>query len=165
MLGGNQRKSWIPGVVSLFATTTVFMGETSDTLAAWRHLAIDNAPARYPTGEDSTRAFLAMTNSPGTDLEEAAAQLATAQASRQRQTGGIFVSQCAVARLKCSHGNAHDAAGRFVCLDIFCYCVAFLDVRRSMGIPSVYIHQGLWPHRARYHAFVPCLSRQARSCA
>jgi hypothetical protein len=31
-----------------------------------------------------------MTNSLGLDLEEAAAQFATAQASRQRQTGGIF---------------------------------------------------------------------------
>jgi hypothetical protein len=36
----------------------------------------------------------------------------------------LILSRCAVARLICSHGNAHDAAGRFVCLDIFRYCVA-----------------------------------------
>jgi hypothetical protein len=53
------------------------------------------------------------------------------------------ISRCAVARLICSNGNAHDATGRFVCLDIFCYCVVLLDVRSSIGIPSVYIHQSL----------------------
>ena len=89
-LAEDQGKSWVPGVVSLVATGAIALGEISDTLAAWRRLAIDNAPVTYPTGEDSTRAFLAMTNPPDADLEEAAAQLAIAQATRERQTGGIF---------------------------------------------------------------------------
>jgi hypothetical protein len=37
--------------------------------------------------------------------------------------GNLVLSRCAIARLVCSLGNAHDAAGRVVCLDVFYDCV------------------------------------------